>query len=172
MAQLALSLLRKLYVLQAKLAQLFDNGQSLILLLLRLHWGWQFFQTGMGKLMHLERTTEFFASLNIPLPGINAAIAGFSECAGGILLLFGLAARLISIQLIFIMVIAYSTADSEAVQAIFSDPDKFTSAAPFLFLLISVLVLCFGPGKYSLDAFIQRRLNASVQKQNKSTQQE
>ena len=47
--------------------------QSPVLLLMRLYWGWSFFQTGFGKLMNHERTTDFFTSLNIPLPGLNAS---------------------------------------------------------------------------------------------------
>lgn len=49
---------------------------------------------------------------------------------------------------------AYATADREALVAIVSDTDRFTSAAPFLFLLASVIVLAFGPGKFSLDAML------------------
>ena len=35
--------------------------QSLLLLAIRLYWGWQFAQDGWGKLTHLARVTEFFA---------------------------------------------------------------------------------------------------------------
>ena len=31
-----------------------------LLLAMRLYWGWQFFETGKGKLMNLDKTTEFF----------------------------------------------------------------------------------------------------------------
>ena len=54
------------------------------------------------------------------------------------------------------MIVAYVTADREAVLHIFSKPDDFTAATPFLFLLVSVIVLAFGPGVFSLDALIGR----------------
>ena len=44
----------------------------LVLLVMRLFWGWQFFQTGKGKLMNLDRTAGYFASFDIPLPKLNA----------------------------------------------------------------------------------------------------
>jgi len=102
--------------------------QPLFLLGVRLFWGWQFFQTGMGKLKDLHKVARFFESLNIPFPLVNAAIAASLECGGGILLILGLCSRVIAVPLMFTMIVALATADKEAVQAIFSDPDKLTSA--------------------------------------------
>ena len=124
------------------------------LLVVRLYWGWSFFQTGKGKLMTHDNVTEFFTSLGIPLPGLNAWMAGATECFGGLLLLAGLASRLTAIPLIVTMIVAYLTADAEAVRNIFSEPDKFTGADPFLFLLASVIIFVFGPGAISLDRLI------------------
>lgn len=130
--------------------------QSPLLLAVRLYWGWQFAQTGWGKLMNLDRTAGFFDSLGIPLPKLNAIMAGGTECVGGILLAFGLFARPASVPLLFTMLVAYGTADRDALKAITTDPDQFTGAAPFLFLLASLIVLAFGPGKLSLDALLGR----------------
>jgi len=127
--------------------------QSPLLLVIRLYWGFCFAQAGWGHLSNLQKTTEFFASLNIPMPKINAIMAGSTECVGGVLLALGLFARPIAVPLIFTMLVAYATADSEALHAITSDPDKFVTATPFLFLLAAVTVLAFGPGKISVDHF-------------------
>ena len=143
--------------IDAQLAALAGWLQSPLLLAVRLFWGWQFAQTGWGKLMNLDRTTGFFESLGLPLPRLNAIAAGSVECFGGVLLLVGLGARFVSPALAFTMLVAYVTADNEAVRAIFSDPDKFTGAAPFLFLAASVTVFVFGPGKLSLDALILKK---------------
>lgn len=131
--------------------------QPVLLLVIRGWWGWSFFLTGKGKLMNLGKTTAFFTDLGLPLPKLNAILAGSTECVGGLLLLLGLGSRLVSVPLIFCMIVAYATADKEALQAIFSDTDKFTSAAPFLFLLASVIVFTFGPGKLSLDALFFKK---------------
>ena len=42
------------------------------LLWVRLYWGIPLMLNGWGKLHNLPRVTEFFASLGIPLPGVNA----------------------------------------------------------------------------------------------------
>ncbi len=132
--------------------------QPILLFLIRLWWGWSFFLTGKGKLQHLERTAEFFASLHIPQAKLNAAIAGSVECGGGLLLLLGLFSRIATVPLIFTLLVAYATAEREALFSIVSDTDKFTSATPFLFLLAVLIIFAFGPGKLSVDALIDRWL--------------
>ena len=134
--------------------------QSPLLLIVRLYWGWSFFQTGLGKLKDLSGPTQFFTELGIPFPAFNALLAGTTECVGGLFLLIGFASRLTTIPLIVTMIVAYVTADREAVSALFSDPDKFTGATPFLFLFACLLVLVFGPGALSVDRLIGRKLTA------------
>jgi putative oxidoreductase len=131
--------------------------QSPILLLLRLYWGWEFFQTGKGKLMNHEKVAEYFGTLHIPLPSFNAWLAGGTECFGGLLLLLGLGSRLICLPLLFVLVIAYLTAEIDSLKAIFSDPDKFTGATPFLFMEACAIVLAFGPGKFSIDWLLEKK---------------
>lgn len=129
--------------------------QSPLLLVIRLYWGWQFFQTGWGKLQDIAKVTDFFTSLGLPFPSLTAYIVGASECFGGILLCLGLGSRLISLPLLADMVGAYVTADREALKAIFSEPGKFYAADPYTFLFASLLILVFGPGKISVDALIE-----------------
>ena len=136
--------------------------QAPLLLGIRLYWGWQFFQTGRGKLTHLDRTAAYFAELQIPAPKLNAIMAGSTECIGGMLLLLGLGSRFAAVPLIFTMAVAYLTADLDKVKGIFSDPDKFVTADPFLFLFAAVLILAFGPGPLSLDALFCRRPKAKA----------
>ena len=130
--------------------------RSPLLLVIRLYWGFQFMQTGWGKLQHIPRVTGYFASLGIPLPHANAIFIALLEFAGGILLIVGLGSRLTALLLAGDMVVAYVVADRAALAAIFSDPGKFYDAAPFTFLFASLLVLVLGPGIVSLDALIAR----------------
>ena len=130
--------LRSAYELLARVA---DYLQAPLLLALRVFFFWQLFLAGKGKLFNIERTAQFFESLNIPMPVLNAYLAGATECFGGLLLVVGLASRLVAIPVAF---------------TIFSDPDKFVAAAPFPFLLSALVVIAFGPGAFSLDALIQR----------------
>lgn len=128
--------------------------QSPFLLIVRLYWGWQLAESGWGKLHHLDKVTEFFTSLGLPSPALMAPLIASLELAGGILLFLGLAARLIAVPLTINMIMAYITADREALFSVFSDPDKFFAATPYTFLFASLLVLIFGPGKLSLDGLL------------------
>ena len=134
--------------------------QSPLLLALRLFIGWQFFITGKGKLENLAKITEFFRDLGIPWPGFNAVLAGSTECFGGLLLLVGLASRLVSVPLAFTMCVAYLTADRDALFAIFSDPDKFLGSTPLPYLATALIVLAFGPGVFSLDWLLAKKFSA------------
>jgi putative oxidoreductase len=128
--------------------------QCPLLFVIRLYWGWQFFIVGKAHLIHLDKTAGYFGSLGIPMPKLNAIMAGSTECIGGLLLLLGLFSRFASLALIGVMSVALLTAEKEAVRHIFSDPDKFLSTDPFLFLYAAVIVFAFGPGRLALDTLI------------------
>ncbi|QNI33890.1 DoxX family protein [Alloacidobacterium dinghuense] len=129
---------------------------SPFLLLVRLYWGWQFAQSGWGRL-HNSHAVEFFASLGIPAPGIVEPAVSCLELFGGILLIVGLASRLTGFLLACDMAVAYLTSDRDALRSIFSDPGKFYNADPFTFLFASLIVLIFGAGFFSLDYFFSHR---------------
>ena len=146
-----MSTLINLYQLLIRVA---NSLQSPFLLAIRLYWGWQFAQTGWGKLGDINKVTNFFTTLGIPAPALNAWFVSGLEFFGGIMLILGLGSRLIALPLVIDMVVAYLTADREALMKIISDPDKFYAAAPFTFLFASLIILIFGPGKFSLDAML------------------
>jgi len=131
--------------------------EPVFLLVIRLYWGWQFFETGKGKLAHLDKITGFFASLHIPAPHLNAIAAGCTETIGGLLIVVGLFSRIVTLPLMFVLAIAYLTAESDALHAFFSDPDKFMDVTPFLFLFAMLIIFIFGPGCISLDRLIFKK---------------
>jgi putative oxidoreductase len=147
------SSLRSLYRLFSKVS---SKLQSPFLLAIRLYWGWQLAQSGWGKLHNIDKVTGFFASLNIPFPHMNAVAVSNLEFFGGILLILGLASRLNGMVLTVNMLVAYITADREALGSIISDPGKFYNADPYTFLFASLMVLIFGAGLFSVDAVIAR----------------
>lgn len=138
------------------MSRFFDRLRSPLLLVLRLIFGWGLFQTGKGKLENIDRFIDFLTHLHIPMPAANAYFVASLECVGGLLLLLGLASRLICIPLTINFIVAYLTADRESVVNFFKDQDAFTSAAPFLYFLVALLVLAFGPGFFSIDEVIAR----------------
>lgn len=135
--------------------------QSPMLLAVRLYWGFQFAQTGWGKLHNLARIAGFFASLNIPFPSLSAPFISGLEFAGGILMMAGFLARPISFLLACNMFVAYWVADHDALTSVFSDPGKFYIADPYTFLFASLMILIFGPGVLAVDAYVSKRLEAA-----------
>jgi len=137
--------------LMIKLKAIGQSLQSTLLLIIRLFWGGSFVVTGIGKFAHLGKISAYFESLHIPWAPFSAFLSASTETIGGTCLFLGLASRLVCIPLIFTMVIAFITAESEAVRMVFTDPQNFIHRDPFSFLFASVLVFVFGPGAFSLD---------------------
>ena len=148
--------MRTLASLYDRLTPLFVYGQSAFLLFIRVYWGGQLAHNGWGKLHNLEKVTEYFQSINVPMPGITAHMVAGLELVGGILLFVGLGSRLISAVLTVNLLAAYWFGDHDAFLSFISDPGTFYAAAPFTFLFVTVIVLLFGPGIFSLDALIWR----------------
>src|ERR1700743_1093164 len=99
--------------------------QSPLLLAIRLYWGWQFAQSGWGKLHRLPQVAEFFTSLNLPAPHFTALMVALIEFVGGVLFALGFGCRIVALILFVNMTVAYWTADREAFGQIFSSPAKF-----------------------------------------------
>lgn len=157
--------MKSMYKIYERFSKLASSLQSPFLLAVRLYWGWQFAQSGWGKLHHLDKITGFFTSLNIPFPAVSAPFVSGLEFAGGILLVLGLGSRLIGLLLAGNMLVAYWTADHEALFSIFSDPGKFYVADPYTFLFASAMVLVFGAGLFSVDAVLAKRYRGWIEKQ-------
>jgi len=133
--------------------------QSPALLLIRLAWGFQLFESGRGHLTHVAQTAQQFAEWHIPFPTLNVYLSGSVELGGGILLMLGLFSRFISVPLFLNFCVAYATASPEAVKSLlrFESPDDFINDSAFPFLVTSLLILAFGAGRLSLDALLFRK---------------
>jgi uncharacterized membrane protein YphA (DoxX/SURF4 family) len=57
--------------------------QSAFLLSIRIVWGFELFETGSGKLFHIEKPIAYFTSLAIPFQVENAYLVGATECSAG-----------------------------------------------------------------------------------------
>jgi len=156
-----MKLIHRLAAWYAAFCKVAEKLCSPLLLAVRLYWGWQFVQTGWGKLHNQARTVDFFTSLNIPFPALSAHFVSGLEFFGGILLILGLASRPIAFLLTGSMFVAYWTSDREALFSIFSNPGKFYGADPYTFLFAAIMILAFGPGLFSLDALIAKKLRTS-----------
>ena len=141
--------------------RILNASQNVLLLVIRLTWGFLFVQAGWGKWHNIPKVIGFFTDLGIPLPTLNAYVVATTELVGGLLLMFGLLGRIAPVPLIISMIVAYISSEQEALSALGAgNPDPFFAAAPFLFLYASLVVLVFGPGKISLDEVLKRRLRS------------
>ncbi len=138
--------------------QIGSNLQSVFLFLLRITWGLSFFHIGMGKFEHIAETVAFFQTVGIPLPLFNAYLVAIVETFGGLCLFFGFGARFASIPLSILLFIAYGTAHVHVFKhfAFVKNPALLVQEAPFPFLITTLCVFLFGPGRLSVDAWIKR----------------
>jgi putative oxidoreductase len=161
-------LVTKARQLHDRLFALVSYAQSPLLLFVRLYWGWQLAQSGWGKLHNLDKVTEFFMSVNLPSPSQMAVFIACVEFFGGIFFALGAFSRVTSLVLTVNLTMAYVIADRDALFSIFSDPDKFTAAAPYNFLFAALLVLIFGAGKISADKALAYLVDARGAKQRET----
>ncbi|HEY2911984.1 MAG TPA: DoxX family protein, partial [Candidatus Angelobacter sp.] len=90
-------MIAKIDALYSWFLRIVNSLQSPFLLLIRVYWGWLFLQSGIGKFGHIDKVVGFFTDLGIPAPTFNAYFNASLETVGGILLILGLASRLISV---------------------------------------------------------------------------
>jgi putative oxidoreductase len=136
------------------------------LLVARLTVGVLFVSTGWGKVHNLEKVTSFFAELGIPMPGLNATVASYTELVCGSLLVIGLASRLASLPLVVTMIVAIVTAKRAEVHGL---ADLF-GLVEWTYIAILLVIAAMGPGAASADAVVARRLSAGpTERENDSS---
>jgi putative oxidoreductase len=125
-------------------------------LLARLTLGGVFVRTGWGKIHNLDKVASFFAELGIPAPQAQAALVAWTELVGGALLVVGLASRLASLPLAITMGVAIATAKAGEIQNV----SDLLGLVEWTYLVLLAWIAFAGPGRYSLDRLVARRLHA------------
>ena len=114
--------------------------------------GLVFVQSGWGKLHDLGSVTEYFASLGLPNPAFQAALASTTELVCGALLLVGFATRFAVVPLIITMCVAIRTAKWDEIDGIIS---VFTTIEG-LYIVLCIWLGTTGAGPLSIDALLSR----------------
>ena len=144
------------------------NGPRSILFL-RLMAGGVFFWEGILKFVYTNQGVGRFTKLGIPYPHETAILVACLEIAGGLLLLSGLATRLIAIPFIIEMIVAILSTKISLYLG--TSPLPLPPALPkvgiwavlhevrsdYAQILTTAFLLVNGPGKWSLDAVLLRR---------------
>jgi putative oxidoreductase len=146
--------------LYSKFTALCDTLRPVVLLVLRVLVGIAFFYAGKGKLGDLDKTIGFFRQLEIPAPELQAPFIAGLELIGGLALVAGFATRPFAFLLSCTMVVALLTAHKDQLGDVLSD---FANIAPLPFLLPLLVLLAFGAGAISVDAFLARPGGSGVQ---------
>lgn len=123
-------------------------------LLVRIYFGYFWAETGWGKIHNLNAFAQRFVGWGVPYPHISAALSGYTECIGGILLMLGLFTRLVSIPLMFNMFVALVMVKMKEVTAI----DDFAEMDEALYMFILFWLMMAGPGRISIDHLIRLAL--------------
>ena len=139
-----------LQTIHQKIKNILVNFQSISLLLARLIVAYGFFQPAKAKWSDINAIAEWFGSMGIPLPTLNAYMAASTEALGVVLLTLGLFTRLISIPLMVVMVVAIVTVHL---------PHGFEAGdngfeIPLYYILFLFIFLSHGAGKFSIDHLI------------------
>lgn len=124
-----------------------SNGQSISLLLARLTVAYGFYQPAMQKWSDISSVADWFGTLDIPFPTLNAYLAASTELLGVVLLTLGLFTRLISVPLMVVMVVAITTVHLS--HGFAAGDNGFE--IPLYYLLFLALFASLGAGKLSLD---------------------
>ena len=122
--------------------------------LARLTVGLVFIGTGWGKLHTLPDVTDYFASLGIPMPGLNARVAASTEFFGGILVVIGLGTRIAVLPMSVTMVVAILTAKRADLHGL----TDLVGFEEWSYLVFFIWLAVAGAGPLSLDRLIAPRL--------------
>jgi uncharacterized membrane protein YphA (DoxX/SURF4 family) len=138
------------------------------ILLLRLMAGGVFFWEGLLKFVYVNQGVGRFTKLGIPFPAYTANFIGVMEIGGGLLLLTGLATRLIAIPFIAEMIVAILSTKIGIFLG--TSPLPLPPALPkvgiwavlheiradYAQIMTTAFLLVNGPGRWSLDALLLR----------------
>jgi len=138
-------------------------------LLLRLMAGGVFLWEGVLKFVYVNQGVGRFTKLGMPFPHFTANFVGYLEIVGGLLLLSGLMTRLIAIPFIVEMIVAILSTKialylgTSTLPLPPSPPQVGMWAvlheirSEYAQLLTTAFLLVNGPGKWSLDAMLQKK---------------
>jgi len=136
-------------------ARLADLGGSALSLVLRVYVGWQFFKSGLTKIQDWNSTLALFRDeYHVPLlpPDLAAVMGTGGELFFPLLLFIGLLSRPAALGLFFMNAMA-----------VISYPQLFEFECPaaindhFYWGALLLVLLAFGPGRLSIDAWLARR---------------
>jgi putative oxidoreductase len=136
-----------------------DRVEWVVRLVVRFAVGIEFFGSGLGKLGKLSGLVQYFRSLGIPAPEIQAPFVASTELVCGALIVVGLLTRPAALMLCGVMTVAIVTAAApeKHITASWHGLLEFFYLPEVLLLLLLAWLVVAGPGRASLDARLGAR---------------
>ena len=136
-----------------------DGIEWVARLLVRVAVGLEFFGSGLGKLGKLTGLIQYFRSLGIPAPEMQAPFVASTELICGALIAVGLVTRPAAVMLCGVMTVAIVTAAApeKHITATWHGLLEFLYLPEVLLLLLLAWLVFAGPGRASLDARLSAR---------------
>ena len=134
------------------------------ILLVRVSLGLFFAISGANKLFVANRTQAMYETLveaKVPFPHVMTYFVSAVEFVGGCLLAAGFLSSLACAALLVNMLVAILTTKLPAMPtglSAFNWLDDFLYLPEVLYALIFVWLICSGPGRFSVDSWLARRL--------------
>ncbi|GJB83767.1 DoxX family protein [Pseudomonas asiatica] len=150
--------------------KLFEKVSPVGPLLLRLWLAQEFISAGLTKLSGGLSAPEWFAGLQFPFPvswlpvDANWLLAGVAEIVLGSLLLIGLAGRFAALGLVFVTWVAVYSVHFDLGWAGWNQIETESGLGfkvPLMLAIMLLVLACTGMGRWSIDAWWQRRWNAA-----------
>ena len=137
-----------------------DGLEWLWRLAVRLSVGIEFFGSGLGKLGKLPGFIQYFRTLGVPFPELQAPFVASVEFIGGALIVVGLATRPAALVLCGVMTVAIvsAAAPEHHITATWRGLLEFFYLPEWCLLLLLGWLMFAGPGRASLDACIRRSI--------------
>ena len=148
-------MINKIGLIFNRIKEKLENLNDILLFVIRIVLAYGFYITASMKWQNIGGVTEWFGELGIPFPTINAYLAATTEAVGVVLLVLGLATRIISIPLIITMIVAIVTVHWQ--NGFEAGNNGFE--IPLYYLLFLFILLIKSSGKYSVDYFLEKKLN-------------
>src|ERR1700689_4008293 len=137
------------------------------ILLVRVSLGLFFAISGANKLFVASGTQTMYETLvkaNVPFPHLMTYFVSSVEFVGGFLVAAGFLSSLAGVALLVDMLVAILTTKLSAMPKGLSPLkwfDDFFYLPEVLYVLFFILLICFGPGKFSVDYWLAGKLRRS-----------
>jgi putative oxidoreductase len=133
------------------------------ILLVRVSLGLFFAISGANKLFVAGRTQTMYETLvqaKVPFPHLMTYFVSGAEFVGGSLLALGFLSSLACVALLVDMLVAILTTKLSAMSkgSLLNWLDDFLYLPEVLYVLFFILLICFGPGKFSVDYWLAGKL--------------